>query len=58
MGQLRYLAWVITGGPQDVPIEYACRLALAVFAEHVLKQGKGNAEQQLRAAMWLTKMID
>jgi hypothetical protein len=58
LGQLRYLAWVITGGPQNMPVEFACRIAFAVFAEAVLKQGKGTAQQQMKAAMWLTQLID
>lgn len=57
LGQLRYLAWIICGGPQDMPIEHACRIALAVYAEAVLNQGKGTLEQQMRAAMWMTSML-
>ena len=33
LGFLRYLCWVITGGPQNMPVEAACRVALTVFAE-------------------------
>lgn len=58
LGQLRYLAWVICGGPQDMPVEYACRIALAVYAERVFKQGAGNVNQQMKAAMWLTSLLD
>ena len=58
LGQLRYLAWVITGGPQDMPVEHACRIALAVFAEAVLKRGEGSVEQQYKAALWLTQVVD
>jgi hypothetical protein len=58
LGQLRYLCWVITGGPQNMPVEHACRVALAVFAEAVLKQGKGTPDQQMKAALWLTQALD
>lgn len=58
LGQLRYLAWVVCGGPQDMPVEKACRLAFAVFAEAVLKRSEGTVEQQMRAAMWLTQLTD
>lgn len=58
LGQIRYLCWIITGGPQDVPIALACRVSLAVYAEAVLNQGKGTVDQQLKAALWLTKSLD
>jgi hypothetical protein len=58
LGMLRYLCWVITGGPQDMPVKLACTVALAVFAEAVLKNGHGTVEQQMRAAMWLTEKLD
>jgi len=58
LGALRYLAWVITGGPQNVPVSHACRIAMAVFAEAVLKQGKGSELNQMKAAMWMTKLLD
>lgn len=58
LGQLRYLCWVITGGPQDMPVKLACRVSLAVFAEAVLNRGTGTPEQQMRAAMWLTTLTD
>lgn len=57
-GQVRYLCWIITGGPQDIPVEHACTVALFVFAEAVLNQGKGTLDQQMKAAMWLTSLID
>lgn len=56
-GQIRYLCWIITGGPQDMPVESAATVALFVFAEAVLNQGKGSVEQQMKAAMWLTSLI-
>jgi hypothetical protein len=58
LGQLRYLAWVICGGPQDVPVEAACRIAFAVYAERVLKQGAGTTDQQYKAALWMTNVLD
>lgn len=58
LGQLRYLAWVICGGPQDVPVEQACRIAFAVYAERVFNQGAGSVDQQMKAALWLTSLID
>lgn len=57
LGQLRYLCWIITGGPQNMPVEHACRIALAVFAEAVLNQGKGTLDQQMKAALVLTKLL-
>lgn len=57
LGQLRYLAWVICGGPQDMPIEHACRISFAVYAERVLNQGAGTLDQQMKAAMWLTESL-
>ena len=41
-----------------MPVELACRLALAVFAEAVLNKGQGSPAEQMKAAMWITKMID
>lgn len=58
IGELRYLCWVITGGPQNMPVEAACRVALAVYAEAVLNQSKGTLKQQMNAAMWLTSRLD
>lgn len=58
LGELRYLCWVITGGPQNMPVEQACRVALAVFAEAVLNKGKGTLKQQINAAMWITSLLD
>lgn len=55
---LRYMCWVITGGPQNQPVELAASTALAVFTEAVLKNGKGTLAQQMKAAMWITEMID
>lgn len=41
-----------------MPVEMACRIALAVFAEAVLNQGKGTLQQQMKAAMWMTKLLE
>ena len=57
-GQIRYLCWIITGGPQDMPVEHACTVALFTFAEAVLNQGKGTIDQQMKAAMWMTSLLD
>lgn len=58
-GQLRYLAWIITGGCQhdQMGAEPWSRLALATIFEMVLNQGKGTLDQQLKAALWLTEML-
>lgn len=56
LGQLRYLAWVIIGGPQDMPVKLACEVSLSLFAERILK--KGDPDQQMKAAMWITKMLE
>ena len=58
LGMLRYMCWVITGGPQDTPVALAAATALAVYAEAVLKQGKGTLAQQMKAALWITQMIE
>lgn len=57
LGHMRYLAWIITGGPQNMPVEQACMIALAVFAEHVLNNGDAKIEQRMKAAMWLTERL-
>jgi hypothetical protein len=57
LGELRYLAWVVTGGPKNMPVEHACRLALAVFAEMVFKNGDANVNQRYKAAMWLVDKL-
>lgn len=57
-GQIRYLCWIITGGPQNMPVESASTVALFTFAEAVLSQGKGTLTQQMKAAMWLTSLLD
>ena len=41
-----------------MPVKVACRIALAVFLDMVGKQGKGTPEQQLKAALWLTSLMD
>lgn len=56
LGQLRYLCWIICGGPQDMPVELACRVAFAVYAEAVLNRGLGTVDQQMKAALWLTQL--
>ena len=58
LGQLRYLCWIITGGPQDMPVEHACRVAFAVYAEAVLNRGRGTPDQQMKAALVLTRLLD
>lgn len=57
-GKLRYLAWIITGGPQNVPVQEACDIALSAFFDQLVKQGKGSASQQMKAALWLTQMLE
>lgn len=58
LGQLRYLCWIVVGGPQNMPIELACRVALAVFAEMAWKRDDANPELQFKAAQWITKLLD
>lgn len=53
LGELRYLAWVVLGGPQTMPVAHACRLSFAVFAERVFSNGDASAAQRMKAAMWL-----
>lgn len=57
LGQLRYLCWIVCGGPSDIPVELAARLTLAVYAERVLNNGAGSVDQQMKAALWLTSLI-
>lgn len=57
IGQVRYLCWVITGGPKDMPVAHAATVALAVFAEAVLKRAEGTVDQQMKAAMWITDLL-
>lgn len=57
IGRIRYLCWVITGGPKDMPVSAACEVALAVFAEAVLKRSEGSVAQQMKAAMWITELL-
>ena len=57
LGQLRYLAWIVVGGPQYMPAEAYCRVALAAAFEVLIAQGKGSLDQQLKAALWLTQQL-
>lgn len=57
LGQLRYLCWIITGGPQDVPIAMACKVALTAYFD-VMIRDNANPMHQMKAALWLTKLID
>lgn len=58
LGEVRYMCWVILGGPQNMPVELACRVALHVFSEAVLNRGEGTLNQQMKAAMWLTNVLE
>lgn len=40
-----------------MPVTYAATVALAVFAEAVLKRGEGTQDQQYKAALWLTGVL-
>lgn len=55
---IRYMCWIICGGPQDMPVEAACRVALHVYAEAVINKGKGTPQQMMKAALWLTDMLN
>jgi len=54
---IRYMCWVILGGPQNMPIEIACTTALAVFTQAVFENGKGTTAQMMKAALWLTESM-
>lgn len=57
-GQLRYLCWIIIGGPQKgISTEQYCRVALAAAFSELIAQGKGSVDQQLKAALWLTDAL-
>lgn len=57
LGQLRYLSWIIIGGPQNIPVAHYARVALAAAFEVLILQGKGSVDQQLKAALWLTDSL-
>jgi len=58
VGQLRYLAWIIVGGPQaGISAEAYCRVALAAAFNTLIAQGRGTIDQQLKAALWLTDAL-
>ena len=57
LGHRRYLCWVILGGPQNMPLRDAVSLSLSVFM-HLVIERKGNEDQQLRAALWLTSLMN
>jgi hypothetical protein len=59
LGFLRYLCWIVVGGPKDMPVAHACRVSLAVFAEAVLNKNSVSTEaQRFEAARAITRMID
>lgn len=58
LGILKYLAWIIVGQNIEMPVEQACTIAFAVFAEAVLKNGAGTVDQQIKAALWMTQALD
>lgn len=41
-----------------MPVEHACRVAFAVYAEAVLNRGRGTPDQQMKAALVLTRLLD
>lgn len=57
LGEIRYLCWIVCGGPQNMPIKYAAKLAVAVWAEHVLNNGKAGLDAQLQAAIHLVDRL-
>lgn len=57
LGRLRYLCWVVIGGPQNMPVAMAAQVALSTMQEMIYKQGVGTPEQQMRAALWLTELL-
>ena len=58
IGQLRYLSWIIVGGPQKgVPVEAYCRVAMGAAFEMLFNKGLGTLDQKLKAAMWLTETL-
>lgn len=57
LGLIRYMCWVILGGPQNMPVSLAASTALSVFCEAVLNHSKGTPDQQMKAALWLTQTL-
>ena len=55
IGQMRYLAWIAVGGPQNMPIEKACRLTIAWLAEMITSKNHPeiSVDTRIKAAMWL-----
>lgn len=58
LGFIRYMCWVILGGPKDMPISVAVTTSLAVFCEAVLNRAEGTPDQQMKAALWLTQVMN
>lgn len=61
LGQIRYLAWIIVGGPQCdrmLPAEAWARVAIATIYHMMFEQGVGSVDQQLKAAMWLSNQTE
>ncbi len=55
IGTMRYMAWIVLGGPQSggMPAQAVAKLAVATVLEMLWRNGKGSAEQQIKAATWL-----
>jgi len=58
LGQLRYLAWVVLGAPENLTkhmkIEHITRLSLATFAEYIFSDATPvSTDTQIKAALWL-----
>lgn len=41
-----------------MPVAQACKVALTAFFETVINKGNGSPNQQMKAALWLTSLID
>lgn len=57
LGELRYLAWIIVGVPADMPVEMACKISLRAFSEALINNGRGTVDQQIKAALFITKLL-
>jgi hypothetical protein len=57
LGLIRYMCWIILGGPKNIPVNLAATTALGVFCEAVMNNSDANPNQQMKAALWLTQAL-
>lgn len=53
LGLIRYLCWIIIGGPPDIPSYLAKYATMATVLNALWHEGVGTEHQKLTAAMWL-----